>query len=211
MFTVLPFTINCCKSINHWKGYFVINSIKKSQDRRIEFIYSWTHITNLSTCFIPFPTPHQGDIFCYHSSLHTLIFLLVIISTYQFFSLPSHHQPLPHPDFRFASPSSGSSINIFPSETLSIIFSSHTLQWASQQGIWQAERRKQTQGKKKNTVDSSLRWAEVSLALFKACMRERRKGKTDSRLTISPKETQHLLKHVWTITLTNMFPQSLEV
>lgn len=209
MFTVLPFTINCCKSINHWKGYYVINSIKNP--RTGELNLSIPGHTSQISLHVSSRSLHQGDIFCYHSSLHTLIFLLVIISTYQFFSLPSHHQSLPHPDFRFASPSSGSSINIFPSETLSIIFSSHTLQWASQQGIWQAERRKQTQGKKKNTVDSSLRWAEVSLALFKACMRERRKGKTDSRLTLSPKETQHLLKHVWTITLTNMFPQSLEV
>lgn len=135
MFTVLPFTINCCKSINHWKGYFVINSMKNP--RTGELNLSIPGHTSQISLHVSSRSLHRGDIFCYHSSLHTLIFLLVIISTYQFFSLPSHHQPLPHPDFRFASPSSGSSINIFPSETLSIIFSSHTLQWASQQGIWQ--------------------------------------------------------------------------
>lgn len=48
-----------------------------------------------------------------------------------------------------------------------LFFSGRTPEWASQRGIWQADRQKKRNEPRKDTADSSLRWAEVSFVLFK--------------------------------------------
>lgn len=60
MFTVLPFTINCCKSINHWKGYFVINSIKKIPGQA-NWIYLFLD-THHKSLYMFHPVPYTKEI-----------------------------------------------------------------------------------------------------------------------------------------------------